>query len=129
MKWSEKEIQFLREQYELMGCAYCAEQLNRSQVAVSHKASRLKLNRRKTGRKPRILIKDGYIWLSYEGGQEPLHRMIMELTVGRKITSQEIVHHKDGNSWNNNPENLEIVNRATHMKLHEKERDSKGRFV
>jgi len=112
-----------------MGCAWCAEQLKRSNNSIIHKAYKLGLNRRKTGRKPRLLFKNGYLWLSFEGGQEPLHRMIMELKIGRKLKPDEIVHHKDGNSWNNCPDNLEIVNRATHMKLHEKERDLKGRFV
>lgn len=31
---------------------------------------------------------------------------------------QTIVHHKDGNKKNNNPENLEIMSRSDHAKLH-----------
>jgi hypothetical protein len=46
------------------------------------------------------------------------HRIIMESFVKRKLDYNEIVHHKDGNKLNNNLENLEIISRSNHMKLH-----------
>lgn len=46
------------------------------------------------------------------------HRVIMERIVGRKLRSDEIVHHKDGNLRNNDPANLELTNRRDHAKLH-----------
>lgn len=42
----------------------------------------------------------------------------MEEKLGRKLSSDEIVHHKDGNKLNNNPDNLEITNRREHMNIH-----------
>ena len=41
----------------------------------------------------------------------------MEKKLGRKLNSSEIIHHKDGNSHNNNPENLELTNNKNHNNL------------
>ena len=46
------------------------------------------------------------------------HRQIMERIVGRRLTADEIVHHKDGNKRNNDPANLELTNRADHARHH-----------
>jgi hypothetical protein len=42
----------------------------------------------------------------------------MERLIGRPLTSDEIVHHKDHNPRNNRPENLEILTRAEHARHH-----------
>lgn len=46
------------------------------------------------------------------------HRVVMENKVGRKLTKDEIVHHIDHNKHNNNIENLQLVTRAEHAKIH-----------
>ena len=38
--------------------------------------------------------------------------------LGRKLRSDEIVHHKDGNKLNNSIDNLELLTRAEHINLH-----------
>lgn len=50
--------------------------------------------------------------------QVRLHRYIMECYLGRKLTKDEIVHHKDGDKLNNNISNLELLSRAEHIKKH-----------
>jgi hypothetical protein len=51
------------------------------------------------------------------------HRRVMERKTGRKLNSNEIVHHIDGNVHNNDIENLELMTRAEHASIHFSNRD------
>ena len=46
------------------------------------------------------------------------HRLVMEQSVGRYLSRDEIVHHIDGNKKNNNIDNLMIVTMAEHRAIH-----------
>ncbi len=46
------------------------------------------------------------------------HRRMMEEKIGRKLSSNEIVHHVNGVKSDNSPENLIVVSRAEHTKHH-----------
>lgn len=59
-----------------------------------------------------------YKTITINGKQQRLHRYVMECFLGRKLESSEIVHHIDGNKFNNNIENLEILSRSEHLKKH-----------
>lgn len=37
----------------------------------------------------------------------------------RSLAKDEVVHHKNGNKTDNRPENLEVMTRAQHMRLHD----------
>lgn len=52
----------------------------------------------------------------YYGKHE--HRVVVEKEIGRALTSDEIVHHIDGDKHNNSPDNLMIVTRSEHAKIH-----------
>lgn len=45
------------------------------------------------------------------------HRLVAEEKIGRRLKKGEIVHHKNGLRWDNNPENLEIMTASEHSKL------------
>jgi len=82
--------------------------------------------------------KDGYIKIYCpnhpyaNGGRRGLyvyaHRLIMEQILGRYLTPDEVVHHKDGNPQNNDPANLVVMSKGEHRRVHPLPRDRYGRF-
>lgn len=46
------------------------------------------------------------------------HRLVMEKEIGRFLQPNEIIHHKDGNTLNNDISNLKIVTAIEHAKQH-----------
>ena len=52
------------------------------------------------------------------GGYSYVYRRIVEKELNRKIATNEVVHHLDGNSQNNELTNLMILTRTMHGRLH-----------
>ena len=46
------------------------------------------------------------------------HRLVMEEKLGRYLEPNEIVHHINGDSKDNRPENLEVIARSVHVHNH-----------
>lgn len=95
--------------------------------------------------KGRIIDKDGYILIKApDGHPNPRqvgkngrpktyylleHRFVMETFLGRYLSSEEVVHHKNGIKTDNRVENLEVfANHAQHMSAHSKEWNTKAGF-
>ena len=59
------------------------------------------------------------------------HRLIMESLIGRILKDNEIVHHIDENTFNNSPENLELMSNSSHSKYHaiKRKRGYNGKFT
>ena len=47
-----------------------------------------------------------------------MHRVVAEQKIGRKLLVGEIVHHVDGDKWNNHPDNLLVMTQAEHVRIH-----------
>lgn len=69
---------------------------------------------KKTGK----YLERGYYMVSVNNVQIPEHRFIMEQFLGRKLSKDEIVHHKNHDKLDNRIENLEITTRAKHAAHH-----------
>ncbi len=61
----------------------------------------------------------------------PIHRKIVEENIGRTLTKDEEVHHIDFNHHNNRFDNLAVLSKSEHAKIHagSKVRDEYGRFI
>lgn len=53
-----------------------------------------------------------------KNGYVLLHRAIMENSIGRYLTKDEVVHHKDHNKFNNDISNLQLMTHKEHSLLH-----------
>lgn len=63
--------------------------------------------------------KDGYIeYTRGENKYRSVHVVAMEKNIGRKLNSNEVVHHIDGNKSNNDLSNLALMTRSEHARLH-----------
>ena len=56
-------------------------------------------------------------------GLYPLHRVLVENKIGRGLLPNEEVHHKDNDKTNNNVENLEVLTKSEHAKIHSRKVD------
>ena len=63
----------------------------------------------------------------YKQGLEYEHRLIMEKELGRKLRKDEIVHHIDEDKHNNCVQNLCLLTRSEHVKLHHQLRAQKAK--
>jgi len=60
-------------------------------------------------------------YLEYTRGKNKhrhVHVVVMERLIGRRLFANEVVHHKDEDKTNNSIENLELMTRAEHARLH-----------
>lgn len=64
-------------------------------------------------------------------GQIFEHRVMAEKKIKRKLSSEDIIHHIDGDNKNNSRENLMITTRSNHARIHDSERvrDEFGRYL
>jgi hypothetical protein len=63
--------------------------------------------------------KDGYKMIKLIGrGWVPEHRHVMEQTLNRLLTKEEIVHHRYGDPSDNEPDHLMVTSKSEHQQIH-----------
>lgn len=79
----------------------------------------------------RVIASNGYVLvkvgtdhhLADVRGYAYEHRLVAEKKIGRRLAPGEIVHHKDENKQNNEPDNLEVVAGIAEHFVHHRKRD------
>lgn len=78
-------------------------------------------------RKDRRMHPAGYVLVRAEDGSLVReHRYVMERMLGRSLRSDEHVHHRNGDRTDNRLDNLELLSRNDHLRLHAPDRLPKG---
>jgi len=80
----------------------------------------LKTHDRFCGKTTIGIDRQGYEYFMHNGKFKYVHRYLIEINIGRKLKTNEIVHHIDGDKQNNSIENLEVMTVAEHTSLHHK---------
>lgn len=73
----------------------------------------------------------GYHSVGLQSGdktKEFIHRLVAQDILGQDLTGMS-VHHKDGDKFNNVPENLEVMTQSKHASLHNQEHVENGQHV
>lgn len=82
------------------------------------------------------VTKSGYIEITKGENKGRLeHVLVMERKIGRRLYSNECVHHIDHNKKNNHISNLELMTKSEHARHHalhnneNRKRDEAGRYL
>lgn len=124
--WTVEEVEFLVKEYEWKDKKDIEDKLGRNWKAIQAKASNLGLLR---GNRLGNIIKigdysfnyminsSGYMLISnprLKIRSVMAHRYVWELSNKKLIPSDGIIHHKNGNRLDNDPQNLELVTTKDH---------------
>lgn len=116
---------------EIKKCLHCGKEFYTTRNDFcSQKCAR---EYKKANYKHKEYMENGYVCLYVNGynkkGNVKKHRYLMEQKLGRKLLQNEVVHHINGNKTDNRIENLAVMERGEHSKLHRKEEKENGKHL
>ena len=114
-KWTVHEKVYILDNYERLGAVPIAKELHLPVTSVQKMAQELGVQYKP---KDEYICSQGYKMIGKSNSRKAEHRRVMEEYLGRELTSNEIVHHIDGNKLNNDISNLVLTTRANHLKIH-----------
>ena len=88
--------------------------ITKKRMAVSAKARAYPLG-------SKFINQDGYVIVKTKEGQKLEHRLVMGKKLGRKLTINEIPHHRNENKADNRQKNLRLMTRSNHTSMHRRE--------
>lgn len=102
-------------------CKYHAQRFSAGMIDIEGNSLRTQNMGRPRKENPRWLNSNGYVLVRAPAGHPYAdkdgmifeHRFVMEGQIGRPLEPWEIVHHHDGNRENNDPGNLEMLDRRS----------------
>lgn len=127
----KKELLSRSYEYSLFECPQCGKHVEKirkdglKQQYCSHKC--YAINRERRGAYKDFVIISGYKYIqcpdhpnSTKKGYVAEHRLIAENMIGRYLNQDEDIHHLNFNKLDNRPENIVILTKSEHSKLHAK---------
>jgi transposase len=103
---------------------YVSDKLKEIGITVDDRLTALQSERNPSWKNGKT-IRSGYVQISSKticAKRKSEHQIVMENFIGRELRENEVVHHIDGNKTNNNINNLALMDRTAHARLHSIER-------